>query len=83
MAMLRMKVPCKKPYRAYLPEELLEEGFVGDVEILADAFTATMIKPGANLSQVKESLQIMIKDIDLRRRGVENGKKEGPHADRG
>jgi len=71
MAKLKMKVPRKKPYRAYLPEELLEEGFVGEVEILADAFTATMIKPGATLGQVKESLQLMIKDIELRLSGAD------------
>lgn len=66
MAKLKMKLPSKKPYRAYLPDELLAEGFVGDLDVIADAFTATLIKPGTDESKVIESLTIVIKDLRLR-----------------
>jgi hypothetical protein len=36
------------------------------VELLANAITVTLIKPGTNLKSVKRSLEIVIQDIELR-----------------
>lgn len=51
---------------SYIPKDLVSNGYVGDVEILINAVTATLIKPGTNLSSVKRSLEITIQDIELR-----------------
>lgn len=66
MAMLKMTIPDMPNPRAYIPKELTDEGFMGDVDILANAFTATLIKPGTSLKKAKESLELVLKDIELR-----------------
>jgi hypothetical protein len=51
----------------YIPKDIVDSGYFGkDVEILANAVTATLIKPGTNLESVKRSLEITIQDIELR-----------------
>jgi hypothetical protein len=50
----------------YIPKDIVTSGYKGDVELLANAVTATLIKPGTNLESVKRSLEITIQDIDLR-----------------
>lgn len=50
----------------YMPKDLLDDGFKGEMDALSNAITFTIIHPGADLEKVKESLEIMIKDIDLR-----------------
>lgn len=65
--MPRIKVDKDQKHpRPYFPKELIRNGFVGEMEILGDAMTATIIHPNANLTQVKKSLQIILQDIDLR-----------------
>jgi len=66
MARLKMRIPKKPPHRPYMPDELVEEGFVGEVEILSDAFTATMVKPGTPGEKVIESMALALKDAGLR-----------------
>jgi uncharacterized protein YheU (UPF0270 family) len=50
----------------YIPKDILHSGYSGEVEILINAVTATLIKPGTDLQSVKRSLEITIQDIDLR-----------------
>jgi hypothetical protein len=50
----------------YIPKDLVNSGYVGEVEILINAVTATLIKPGTDLKAVRKSLEITIQDIDLR-----------------
>ena len=50
----------------YIPKELLNDGFRGDVDALSNAMTFTIIHPSANLEKVKESLEITLRDIELR-----------------
>lgn len=65
--MAKIKVdPRQKNPRPYWPRELAEEGFVGEMLILDDALTATVIHPDASLEQVRKSLEIVLKDVDLR-----------------
>ena len=66
MAILKMNIPDTPNPRAYVPKELTNEGFVGDVDILANAFTATIIRPGTSLKKAKESLELVLKDKELR-----------------
>lgn len=49
---------------AYIPKEVREHGFEGEVESVANHFTWTWIKPGASLEQIQRSLQVMIADIE-------------------
>lgn len=66
MAKLKMMIPNEKNPRAYLPRELIDEGFSGEVEILANAFTATIVKPKSTLEQIEKSLNIVLQDVRLR-----------------
>lgn len=66
MAKLKMTIPEGANPRAYIPKELIDEGFTGEVEILADAKTATILHPQATLEEVRESLKIVLQDINLR-----------------
>ena len=50
----------------YIPKELLNDGFRGDVDALSNAMTFTIIHPSADLEKVKESLEITLRDIKLR-----------------
>jgi hypothetical protein len=50
----------------YMPKELLREGFSGDVNIFSTSITFTIIHPSADLRKVKESLDITLRDIELR-----------------
>lgn len=50
----------------YIPKELLNDGFRGDVDALSNAMTFTIIHPSADLEKVKESLEITLRDIQLR-----------------
>lgn len=50
----------------YLPRDVRREGFVGEVEGLANALTVTFIKPGARLADVQKSLRIIEQDLELR-----------------
>jgi len=51
----------------YIPDELRDDGFVGDVPYLANAATVTMMRPGVSLDQVEKSLRIILKDVALRK----------------
>jgi len=50
----------------YFPKAIRDEGFVGTIQGLPDARTFTLIRPGTRLTDVKRSLEFIIKDIDLR-----------------
>ena len=50
----------------YVPKELLNDGFSGDVYILGNAMTFTVLHPCADLERVKESLEIALRDVNLR-----------------
>ena len=64
---LRVSKANKKSgsYRVYLPKHIGEE-YEGDTECIANALTLTIIRPGTSLEQVKKSLDIVKRDIELR-----------------
>lgn len=69
-------------YRIYLPKHIGEE-YEGDAECLANALTLTIIRPGVPLGRVKESLQIVLKDIELRiKQKADNEPLESPEGKR-
>jgi len=66
MTKIRVRKGKSKYARIYWPRELEEEGYIGEMLVLNDAMTATIIHPHASLEQAKESLQIVLKDLELR-----------------
>ncbi len=58
--------PNDKYPRIYWPEELKRYGYFGDVELICDPFTGTVINPTALPEQIIQSLENRIKDIKLR-----------------
>ncbi len=51
----------------YIPDGIRQEGFTGEVELLANAKTVTLFLPGASLDEIERSLLIVLDDIRLRR----------------
>lgn len=62
---MSLKMGISKARRAYIPPELFDAGFTGEVEILTAPFAAAMIKPGASLEQVRRSLELILQDVEL------------------
>lgn len=56
----------------YIPDNIRQEGFEGEVELLANAKTVTLFLPGASLEEIEESLKIILQDIRLRIGKLEN-----------
>jgi len=65
----RKRVRVNKGGYIYLPKELREEGYNGLLETLPNHFTITIFKPGSTLQQRKESLKLVIRDLDLQMSG--------------
>ena len=62
-----IKIDPKDKYpRIYWPEDLKRLGYVGQIEVLYDNFTAILIHPGATPEQIRGSLENRIRDIELR-----------------
>ena len=65
--MPEIKVAENQKYpRVYWPPELVREGFIGNIQVLNDSFIALLIHPAATLEQVKKSLELKVKDVELR-----------------
>ncbi|MBN1188610.1 MAG: hypothetical protein JXA46_02555 [Dehalococcoidales bacterium] len=62
--------PNDKYPRIYWPDELKRFGYAGNVEVICDPFTGTIINPNATPEQIIQSLENRIRDIRLR--GVEH-----------
>lgn len=70
----------KKTGFAYIPKEIRDEGYEGDVETIANALTLTIIKPGVPLESAVKSLQIVLKDLQLRIEHQKYKEKETQYA---
>lgn len=55
-----------KEGRAYFGEDIEKEGYIGDVDIISNAVTIIVIRPGSKFEDVKRSLEITLQDIELR-----------------
>ena len=51
---------------AFFGREVIKNGYLGDLDTIANAVTITVIKPDTSLEDVKRSLEITIQDIELR-----------------
>lgn len=61
-----------KTQLAYIPDEIIREGFTDDVDAYANAITVTLVKPDSTLAEVEQSLQIVLQDIRLRMGKIES-----------
>lgn len=59
--------PNDKYPRVYWPEELKRFGYAGEIEVICDPVTGTIIHPNATPEQIIKSLENRIRDIQLRR----------------
>lgn len=59
--------PNDKYPRIYWPEELRNYGYYGEIEVICDPFTSTILHPDATAEQIIGSLENRIRDIQLRR----------------
>ena len=51
---------------AYIPKDIVQDGLSGECDAYADAFTFTIVKPKTDLKQIKESLKLVLQDIEMR-----------------
>lgn len=65
MSIIKVDPDDKYP-RVYWPEELKRFGYTGEVEVLCDPATGTIIHPRATPEQIIKSLENRIRDIQLR-----------------
>lgn len=73
---MKRKVSINKEARTvYIPKEIVDDGFEGDADAYADTFTLTIAKPGATLSQVRRSLQLVLLDLEMREEAEQKDNK--------
>lgn len=79
----KMKIGKNSPYQMYMPKDLADDGFVGDAVMLGNAVTATIVRDGVPIDDIISSLDLIIGDLQLRkRRGEELFKpSEGDETD--
>lgn len=67
-----------KTHLVCIPNSMVQEGMVGNVDSFANTVTLTLVLPGAGLEDVKTSLETVLKDIELRMRiESKNGRSSG------
>ncbi len=59
------KIGDGMPFPLCIPKDLVDQGFVGEIDMIVNATTATIIKPGTSLEEIKKSLKLTIMEIDL------------------
>lgn len=67
-----------KTHLVCIPHEMIEDGMVGDVNSYPNAVTLTLVTPGANLEDVRDSLERTLDDIKQRMRFIGRGASEKP-----
>lgn len=70
--MRKVTISEKLPYRMYLPEELGRDGFAGETCLYANFDTATIVRKGVTLEDVKKSLELTLVDIKRRKEAQKN-----------
>lgn len=52
--------------RVYIPTDIARRGFVGKLDIYTGVYTATIAHPEASLEDIERSLELVLRDIELR-----------------
>ena len=50
---------------AYIPKDVRNDGYEGDVATISNALTLTLIKPGVPIERAIKSLRIVLQDLQL------------------
>jgi len=58
----------------YLTRDVIRDGFEGEVEGYRNAVTLTLVHPEASLEDVRDSLHVVLQDIEIRMRMRERKK---------
>lgn len=66
MSKKRVKIGEKPPHPLYMPKELVDDGFIGEVIIFPNAVTATIVRPGTALKDAIRSLERIVDDLKHR-----------------
>lgn len=75
---MKDKVKIYKGQAAYLGKRSEEAGFVGEVDRMFNFYTQTLIRPGTKARDAIRSLELVIKDLEMRAEAeeAEEAKKE-------
>jgi len=61
---------------AYIADDLINEGYKGEIEVLANFNTVTLLRPGSSIDDQISSLELVIKDLELRKKARDEEKLE-------
>ena len=76
MVMLKkVRIGENSPHPLYVPKDLVDDGFIGDVDMIPDTKTFIILHPNASLDEIAISIENILRDINLRR-GLETSKVE-------
>lgn len=73
---MKGKIKVQEMGNGYFSDDMREEGFVGDVEVIGHAAAMVLMKPGASLEYVASSLRLIQKELRLRMEMEDGSKKE-------
>ena len=59
------KINVNQAGYAYLPKDLRDEGYSGELDTLQNHLTLVLFKPGSDLESRKESLELLVSDLEL------------------
>lgn len=59
------KVSVNNQGYLYLPKDIRDNGFEGDLDAMPNHFTVAIFKPGSTLRQRKQSLEVLIHDLEV------------------
>jgi len=76
--MRKILVINEKAHIAYITDDLIKEGYKGDVEMLANFNTVALLRPGSSKDEQIKSLERLVEDLKDRRdaENRENGTQE-------
>ncbi len=67
LILMKKKLKINKESKTlYVPKEMIDDGYEGEVEALLNARTVTIMHPDASLEEVRKSLEIVLEDVKLR-----------------
>lgn len=64
--MKRKMVINENSQLAYISDDMIREGYKGDVELLANFNTVVLLRPGSTIKEQIESLHRLIQDLEAR-----------------
>jgi hypothetical protein len=76
--MKRKLVINENTQMAYISDDLIKEGYKGDIDILANFNTVTLLRPGSNIDDQILSLELVIQDLKMRKKASDEQNSKLP-----